>query len=387
MPHFTSVINWVLRYGLFKLAQVGKLAKPWAAIIDHSIDIGVKKILVVLRVPLDHFAHQKRALTLLDCECIGLSVSEASDHETIAKQLREIFEVAGNPTIIIKDGAANLAKGLACWKQEAKPKLCVIIDDIGHYAANALKAEFSKLKQFQKLLTIIRKGGARLRQTNLAYLTPPKVRTKGRFQSISKLASWCENMLGSIAIIPDQEIKKRLQGAFNGLSSLKLFVTKFSTTTETLNKIQKILKTQGLSHATFCQSIQLINQISSRSKVHKRLLKWLKSHYAKSVRLGLSGTPLPVSSDILESLFGRFKTIISRSSIEDINRMALVIPALCGQLPDAQALKQVFIQTRHDDIKKWSDKHISHTLKAKRREFKEQYEWPKQCQKAGKKAA
>ena len=49
-PHFTSVIHWSLRLGLGLLKQVSPMSQPWLAIIDHSIDIGTKKALVVLRV-------------------------------------------------------------------------------------------------------------------------------------------------------------------------------------------------------------------------------------------------------------------------------------------------------------------------------------------------
>ena len=387
VPHFTSVINWVLRYGLFKLQQVHKLQKPWAAIIDHSIDIGVKKILVVLRVPLEHLAKKSGALTLKDCECIGLCIAETSDHKTVAQQLEDIFKIAGNPTLIIKDGAGNLAKGVAFWKSIAKPKLCIVVDDIGHFLANALKAQFSKLKQFKKLLTIIRSGASQLRQTKLAYLTPPKIRTKGRFQSISKVISWCENMLASLAKISDQEAKKQFSGAFSGLSSLKSFIKQFSETTRVTNEIQALLKNEGLNYENFSHAMDLTNQLPPRSKVRKRLSKWLKSHYAKWARLGMKDIPLLVSSDILESLFGKYKVIISRSSIEDMNRMALIIPTLCGQPPNENEIQQVFSETKHEDLNKWAVDNISHTLRSRRRSFKEQVDWPDKCQKAGKLAA
>ena len=69
------------------LKQVAPLNEPWVAIIDHSIDIGIKKILVVLRVPIKTLEEKGQALALSDCECIGLRVSEKTDYETVAEQL------------------------------------------------------------------------------------------------------------------------------------------------------------------------------------------------------------------------------------------------------------------------------------------------------------
>ena len=97
VPHFTSVINWSLRLGLGLLDQVKPLSKPWVAVIDHSIDIGTKKAMVVLRVTVDSLSKRGSAVCLADCQCIGLTVSEKVTGETIQQQLDEIFVRSGHP--------------------------------------------------------------------------------------------------------------------------------------------------------------------------------------------------------------------------------------------------------------------------------------------------
>jgi hypothetical protein len=91
VPHFTSVIHGTLRFGLAALRQVKSLNGPSLAVIDYSIDIGVKKALVVLRVPLDALSQRGAAIQLQDCECMGLRVCEHTDGETVATALTEIF--------------------------------------------------------------------------------------------------------------------------------------------------------------------------------------------------------------------------------------------------------------------------------------------------------
>lgn len=83
IPHFTSVINWTLRLGLGMLKQIQSTSKPWVAIIDNEIDIGIKKALVVLRVNIDVLSQRKKAITLEDCECIGVKVSQTVNGQTI----------------------------------------------------------------------------------------------------------------------------------------------------------------------------------------------------------------------------------------------------------------------------------------------------------------
>ena len=76
IPHFTSVINWTLRLGLGMLKQVKPVDYAWVAILDHSIDIGIKKAFVVLRIAMDVLTKKGKAIGLEDCECIGLKISE-----------------------------------------------------------------------------------------------------------------------------------------------------------------------------------------------------------------------------------------------------------------------------------------------------------------------
>ncbi len=81
--------------------------------IEQGINIGVKKALVVLRVPLEALRHQGSAIQLEDCECIGLRVTEHTDGESVLTALTEIFSVAGDPVAIVKDGGSDLGKGVA----------------------------------------------------------------------------------------------------------------------------------------------------------------------------------------------------------------------------------------------------------------------------------
>ena len=180
--------------GLGLLKQVKPINSPWLAIIDHSIDIGTKKALVVLRVTLDALSQKEGAIQLSDCECIGLTVSETVNGETTAKDLEIIFNHSGLPKAIIKDCDATLNKAVRLCSQSHEVTLPVI-DDIGHVMASALKHQFEKKAAYKQFIAKSTQGAQCLRQTDLAFLIPPKLRSKGRFQSISKLGKWADKML------------------------------------------------------------------------------------------------------------------------------------------------------------------------------------------------
>ena len=79
------------------LKEIKKIDKPWISIIDHSINIGTKKLFVVLRIEIDVLFKKGKAISLEDCECIGLKICEVVNGESVKKDLEEVFELSGKP--------------------------------------------------------------------------------------------------------------------------------------------------------------------------------------------------------------------------------------------------------------------------------------------------
>ncbi len=368
IPHFTSVINWSLRLGLGLLTQVQAVTKPWVAIIDHSIDIGTKKALVVLRVEVDALSKRGSAIRLGDCECIGLTVSDKVTGDTICLELEEIFKRAGKPVAIIKDRDATLQKGVRLWSNQQEQPMPTI-DDIGHTIATALKAQFEKLDIYKRFTALVSHGAKCLRQTELAFLMPPKLRSKGRFQSIGKLGEWAEKMLNVFAVKGHAEEGSqlaKLRNAFPHFSQSRDFIVRFASTTKIISQVMEILKNNGLDKTTYKQCFELSRKLPRNSKVKKCLQTWLKKNF--TLQKKLTSLPLQVSSDIIESLFGNFKHIIERSPQADMNRTVLLIPSLCGKLTDT-TVTQALRQASQADIEAWEKKHISYTVRKKRHAF------------------
>ena len=368
VPHFTSVINWSLRLGLGLLKQVKPITKPWVAIIDHSIDIGTKKALVVLRVTMDALSDRGSAIQLKDCECIGLKISEKVTGETILSELEDIFSLAGKPDVIIKDADATLNKGVRLWSEKQENPV-PSINDIGHTMANALKIQFEKTAAYKHFTSLVSHGAKCLRQTELAFLIPPKLRSKGRFQSISNLGKWGDKMLDVFAVkggAKKGSTLDKLRKAFPGLLKSRGFIERFASTTKTVSQVLGILKNKGLDKTSYKQCYQLSKDLPRNSKVKQRLQDWLKQSF--KVQKQMTSLPLLVSSDIIESLFGNFKHIIERSPQADMNRTTLLIPALCGQM-DGTTITQALSHASQNDLKQWEAHNIPYTMRKKRHKF------------------
>ena len=371
VPHFTSVINWTLRVGLAMLQQVSVITEPWIAIVDCSIDVSVKKMLVVLRVKLSTLQQSQGAITLSDCQCIGLKVEDRWTGANVASALSEIFNQAGKPVAILKDEGKDLSLGVKIWKKNSQTGNVHVISDVGHAMANALKACFASLKGFERFLDTINKGAAKLRQSDLAFLTPPKIRTKGRFQSITKLADWAVKILDIIkgsGRSEDGTIQQRIRKFLPGFGAHRPFLTKFAETCRVATEVLAILKNSGLNQNSFREVRQLLESLPERSIVRRRMLKWLNRHLSIQARLGIGQLPLLVSSDIIETLFGKLKVILQRNPKAEFNRIALAVPCLCGELTKmdfASALQRI----SHTELMKWDRDNVGESQAQKRRRF------------------
>ena len=365
IPHFTSVIHWTLRAGVALITQVAPIAEPWVALIDCSIDIGTRKALVVLRVPLRALHQKGSALGLDDCECVGLEISPTWNGPRVCEALGRIFSAAGIPAAILKDGGSDLKKGVELFSQQHPGHPIQILEDVGHSTANLLKARFGKTRSFAAFLAIVSRGASRIRQTDLAWLLPPKIRTKGRFQGITEIANWARRVLELLGKKPrtgtSAEVEK-LHQAFAGLGNLRPFLSSFFRACTVTEHFLKLMKNHGLNETTYREAQELLAPLSPRSTLRKGLSRWLDRHLTTFRALGMAHSTLPISSDPIESLFGKFKTIIQRNPHAELNRLVFVIPLLCGR-HSASDIDQALAQCPHAQMLSQIEKIVPPTLR------------------------
>ena len=370
IPHFTSIINWCLRFGLGKLKQVKPISEPWIAIIDYSIGIGSKKVLVILRVNLNILCKKEQddSIQLKDCECIGLHIDDSPNGETVAKALTETFTNSGYPKAIIKDKDSVLNKGVKLLVEQQGTDI-EVIDDISHVFANALEKEFKSEADYQVLLDKQLAFNNQVRQTELACLSSPKLRTKSRFLSISKQINWAKKILDLPICDLKQEIGKSIDKVTDlkyELTKIAYLIDKFHDLAKTSTKIMKLLKTQGLNEDSAKESKQLLEHLAVDSHFKNVALGWIDNVLAVKQKVIIdSKATLLITSDIIESLFGSFKDIIGRNPLTDIGRSVLLIPVLCGA-SDKDTVTEILSSTSQVELNYWEKENTPYTVRRKR---------------------
>ena len=364
LPHFTTGIEWALRVGLHCLQQAQRrLDETWVCIADFTMQIGSKKALIVLRVPVSAL-RQGQALTLKQVEVIGLSLSETWNGELVKTYMLSLFERCGWPSHVVSDCGSDIKKGIVDALLEA-PNAASWISDITHFVANALKHYYADLSLFQQFQTLCTRIRQRLQQTKFAFLLPPKARAKGRFLSVSRQAEWG---LLTIAYLDEKEREQSpeastLAHSLRGLKPFKPFLTTFVRNTQCLNQVMRMVKTQGLSAESIQACQETLGDLPARSPIRKEVSHYLQQYLPI---VASSASPILGSSDVIESLIGKAKQRLDANGRSEINKSILLLPCMCGELTQelvAEALTTVRVQ----NVTTWVSETVGETMQSVRR--------------------
>jgi hypothetical protein len=193
-----------------------------------------------------------------------------------------------------------------------------------------LKRYYQHHPAFECFVSACARVSSKLKQTLLACLAPPTVRTKARFMNVHRLFTWAERLL---QLSPPGGAKAgsvlaRLRACLDKLPECKDLIKRFRGDAQRLLECQKILKTKGLCHDTLAQCEPLIDAMPS-SVVRQEFRAYLLYQLEIAKTLGLDYVGMPISSDLIESLFGVGKHH-GVGQTQDAARIALRVPAFCG---------------------------------------------------------
>ncbi len=107
---------WILRMGLASLTRPLTVSYEWVWLIDHSVQIGRCKCLVILGIRLSVYPWG-RALVYADLEPIAVVPMESATKESVNECLETAVQRTGVPRAIVDDHGADLHGGVKLFQQ------------------------------------------------------------------------------------------------------------------------------------------------------------------------------------------------------------------------------------------------------------------------------
>jgi hypothetical protein len=369
VPHFTTVRFWLLRLAYHKLHRPKEQASDWVWITDHSNQIGQEKCFVILGVRLSQLPPPGPdfPLRLSQMEPIELEPVTVSDKEVVYRQLEANIAKTGVPRAIIDDQGGDLAGGVQLFCQ-AHPET-IEIYDASHKAACLLKARLERDEEWKAFAAKAGQTKCSTQQTEWAFLIPPSQRIKARYMNLKPLIVWAINTL-ALLDDPGPEVLKygtreRMEEKLGWLHQFRERLKDWSEMQQLIDVALQFVRTQGLYRGAVKHLQKRLCELSVGAAA-ARLRNELAEFVARQSERLKPGERLPGTSEVIESAFGKFKTVERDQAKGGFTGLLLALAA-CVAERTQEVVHDALQKTRTREVIAWIKTMLGDTVGSKRR--------------------
>jgi hypothetical protein len=370
-PCANTARMWLLRLGLYELTRSRQKSNDWVWILDHTVQLGPHKALAIVGARLGRW--KRGPLRHGDVTVLDLMPMLRSSGAAVESRLAAVAEKTGVPRAIVCDGGTDLRRGIADF-QKTRPGIACLYD-IKHKMALLLQRELEKDPRWAKFIGHVNQSRARLMLTALACLIPPNLKAKARYMNLGPLTRWGQKALAFLdqrRTIPGQNVDPAVvEEKLGWLREYREALYLWSVLLTIAETVEHDVRHEGY-HAKAAAGLRrrlaglAIN--ASAWKMTQDALSFVAEQSAQARR----GERLIGSSEVLESLFGKYK------QLQGIHRQGGMTPQLLGlgaavAKRTVQTIRQAFSTVHTRDVVQWCRQHLGLSLQAQRSyAFKEQ---------------
>lgn len=365
-PAFTTGQNWLLRLGLHALERPKQQADDWLWLVDHTIQLGNHKVLLIVGMRLSSWNEQRGPLTHHDLELLALEPVTQSTGEVIQEQFARASEKTGVPRAILSDGGTDIQRGLKLFGEDHVS--IARLSDIKHEAARVVKKTLEADPRWKEFIHETNLTKAKIRQTELAHLMPPPPREKARYMNADVFLKWgrktCDHVQGQWARTTSDD-SSRLRERLGWLVDFDDDLNRWAAMFGVVSRVNHHVRQEG--YHRFCawrlrKQLESLPRTSCAGRVGQALLRVVR----EQSRQAKPGEHLVGSTEVLESLIGKGKRLQGQHSRGGFTKMVLSMGAAVLPLTNnliATALDAV----KTIDVAEWSRTNLGQSLASKRR--------------------
>lgn len=370
-PSINSGKSWMLKLGYYNLTKTQEIANDWIYIIDHSIQIGKEKLLLIIGIRAKDLP-KDRALKYEDTEIIDLQPVEKSTGEIVYEQIKEASKKTGTPKTIVSDMGSDIKLGVKKFQEESPETKSVY--DLKHKIALIIKKilesndEWSEFKRFAN--TIVRK----LQNTTIAGYRPPKQKEKARYMNIEDLVRWGNQILIKYENLQKTKLKTedeiKLESIIVDIAKFEKSIEAWSEMVTVFQLIERFMNIHNLQNNSYEKFHELHGEKLRKLKTDKArgLATQILSFIKEQQEVCNEGERLLHSSQLIESLFGKLKFLEKEQSKSSFTNLILSVGAMVSKNTPT-VVKEALEKVTNKMIDKWSNEKIGTTIQAQRKEL------------------
>lgn len=329
-PAHGAVRSWLLRLGCYALTCLLPRG-AWVWLIDHTVQIGACKLLVIVGCLLTDVPFGERPLRQTDLHLVHLALMEHSTQEAVAAELKRAMERTGVPRLIVSDQGSDLNGGVAQFQQQHPG--AAHVHDLAHQAANVLKQRWQKDERWAEFGQRLAQAGAKLRQTREAHLRPPTVRPKARFMNVGPTLRFA----GRVLRLLDGPAPRstRVEEEYGWLREYREALAGWTSEQLVAETAVRYVRRHGVgreSVAALETAWSEVTQTPGARDVAARLRTAVRIEGAQAAL----GESLVGSTEVLESTFGKQKRLEGSYAGDGFTSLTLALGAVLGEWPEEE---------------------------------------------------
>jgi hypothetical protein len=365
-PSWSSTRLWLLRVGYYKLTRSKEEGEDWVWIVDHVVQTGQEKCLLIVGIRLSAMPAVGEYLTHADVEPIAIYPVTQSNGEIVYQQLEKARKQTGVPREILSDQGSDLHKGIRQFCQ-AHPETCYVYD-IKHKVAAVLKRELGADPLWQEFSRLAGQMTQRVQQTALAALAPPRQRRKARYMNVDELVAWGVRMLRYLDEEgrPRQEWDpQRVEQAVGWVRQYRHEIEQWRQWIEVGTITEQFVKTYGVSADGVAQLQHRLAEAGPLPRTRQLCAEFVQFVTEEGAK-AKTGERLVGSSEVIESIFGKWKRLEGEQARSGLTGLVLALGALVAPTT-AEVIKQALTTVPTKTVLTWCREKLGTTVQATRR--------------------
>jgi len=367
-PSWYSGRLWLMRIGYYKLFREKEISDDWIWIIDHTIQIGNEKCLIILGVRQSALPPAELYMNHEDVEPIALLPVKKSNGQIVYEQLEKVVEKTGVPRQILSDHGTDIKSGIEKFCQVHK-QTCFTYD-IKHKGASVLKHELGNDQSWKGFIQNASKTSKKVQQTPLAHLAPPNQRSKARYLNVDTLVNWGRNTLAyldSLQGVGDCEYDpKVIHEKLGWLHQYRDQLAQWQELIDVVKSVEDYIKFTGIypgCHIDLAKQLDMDLTTRRANNVRNELVCFVE-------QLSLDardGERLLGSSEIIESVIGKLKSLEQDQSGSGFTGMLLSLPAMLSRTTQ-DVIQKALESVPTKKVFEWVKENIGRSVQSKKKE-------------------
>lgn len=362
---YYSVRLWLMRVGLYQLNCPQQQADDWMWIVDHTMQSGERKCLIIVGIRQSAWDAKDRVLGHEDVTLIDLVPVTQSTGEVVYQQLEAATAKTGVPRAIVSDDGRDLHKGIGLFR-EAHPTTAWLYD-IKHKTACLLKHELEHDASWLAFVGEVNLFKQRVSVTPLACLLPPQQRGKARYLNVDVLVAWAEKKLAVLdrpEVLDEVELDAAaVEAKLGWLRGFAPQVRGWREMLEVMEATEHYVRHQGIHREAAEALATVLPQPTSQAacKLRQQLIEFVREEGQQAEE----GERLLGSSEVLESIIGKYKQVAGERGQHGLTGIVLSLGALVGRVT-VTAVQAAMTTVSNHAVWQWCRSHLGPTVQSLR---------------------